>query len=211
MFRALALTAACLFCVTACNREHAQEPAPDVAREAAVPAGPEAPEETAEAPHSAGEFSAREPDFVHLAAIRNARATATGKLARMYLKYDRTPVEGHVVMRATDGSYLSAGLTYEPDLAPLIKQMEPGYLYEVEFEVTGVSTGGRPEGKILAVDRQTSQPVADQTRFLPAVQQVEQAEQLSEEEKRARREELREALESLADSLEKRAEESRSR
>ncbi|MEW6778147.1 MAG: hypothetical protein AB1405_17755 [Bdellovibrionota bacterium] len=179
-----------------CTREKDEAPAPDVAAAAA-------PSEEKREPLPPG----REPDYQYLAQIRRARDASKGKIARMHLKFNQKSRPEHVVMLATDGSYGSTTLHYAPEFAPMIDDMKPGYVYEIEFRVTGVSTGGQPQGDILAVDRRSAGPVPDQTRFLPAVEAVEKARELPPEVKEARREAMRKQLEGTVESIENKQEE----
>ena len=215
--------------VIACSGDRDDAPAPDVtsgsvteapAAEslADAPAEPNeaAPEaagarETEEAPSSVAapgyRPGSREPDYKHLAQIRKARDEAKGKLARMYLKFSRHHdwLENTVIMLATDGSYASVMLHYDEGFKQMVLDMKKGYVYELEFEVSEVSSGGQPRGEILSIDRRSSGPVADQTKFLPAVEAVQAAKELPDYVKEARRKKMRETLENLAESVEENA------
>ncbi len=179
-----------------CTREKDEAPAPDVAATAA-------PSEEKREPLPPG----REPDYQYLAQIRRARDASKGKIARMHLKFSQKSRPEHVVMIATDGSYGSTTLHYASEFSPVIDDMKPGYVYEIEFRVTGVSTGGQPQGDILAVDRRSAGPVPDQTRFLPAVEAVEKARELPPEVKEARREAMQKQLEGVVEGVESKREE----
>ncbi|MCB0221699.1 MAG: hypothetical protein KDH09_18525 [Chrysiogenetes bacterium] len=195
----------------------AEAPAPDAPADTATEAAESAPaaaeaQKTEEAPTSVAapgyQPGSREPDYKHLAQIRKARDEAKGKLARMYLKFSRHHewIENTVVMLATDGSYASVMLHYDEGFKQMVLDMKKGYVYELEFEVNEVSSGGQPRGEILSIDRRSSGPVADQTKFLPAVEAVQAAKQLPEYVKEARRKKMRETLENLAESVEENAE-----
>lgn len=210
-----------LLSVAACSRDGNGAPAPDVAGQpipAKAPAAPvaeakaDSPEEAAsavaEAPAQVAapgyKPGSREPDYQHIAEVRNAREASTGKLARMYLKfnYHHEWLENTVKMLATDGSYLSVLLHYDEGFKPTVLNMKKGFVYEIEFEVTEVSSGGQPRGNILSIDRRSSGPVADQTRFLPAIEAVQAARELPEHVKEARRERMREDLEKVVEAVE---------
>lgn len=206
-----------------CKRESEQAPAPDVALESqkieAVPV-PREPEFQLPPNAAAGAVTLansvapgaaeraarrpdRTPDFKYLAQIRNAGDAGKGKLARMYLKfskhYEFQP--RWVVMVATDGSYASAMLHYEEGFEQMVKDMQPGFLYEVEFEVTGVSTGGQPRGEIVTIDQRSAGPVADQTQFLPAIEAVQKARELPPEAKEVRRAKMYRDLKKVVDQV----------
>lgn len=195
-----------------CSRESQEAPAPDMASDSA-PAGAEhvSMEQVAAAGDKAVQRSQnqqREPDYKHLAQIRNAGEGSVGKVARMYLKlnrhYEYKP--RWVVMLATDGSYASTMLHYDEGFEPLVKNMKPGFVYDVEFEVLRVTSGGQPWGEMLSIDQKSNEPVQDQTQFLPAVEAIHQAKQLPENVKEARRELLREKLTEFVDEADQRTE-----
>lgn len=217
-----------LSAIAACNNEQAEAPAPDVSAKTeseTVASSSRSEEETAPAkggrsekpveaaPTSASapgyEPGSREPDYKHLSQIRRAREHSYGKLARMYLKLNRHHdwLENTVVMLATDGSYSSAMLHYDEGFKPAVLGMKRGFVYEVEFEVTKVSSGGQPRGEILSIDRRSSGPVADQTKFLPAVEAVHAAKELPEEIKEARRKKIHNSLENIVETVEEGTEE----
>ena len=201
----------------ACSAERDDAPAPDVATEPAASAREAAPEspvtETGEGKPKAAPSAmaaagyqpgSREPDYKHIAQIRKARDEAKGKLARMYLKLNRHHdwLENTVVMLATDGSYGTAMLHYDDGFKQTVLDMKRGFVYEIEYEITEVSSGGQPRGEILSIDRRSSGPVADQTKFLPAIEAVQAAKELPDYVKEARRKKMRETLEKVAESVE---------
>lgn len=195
--------------ISACSREGGDAPAPDVMPQAETSA-PAAVSETA-APSVETATTPREPDYIYLAQIRKAGAAATGKRARMFLKlykrYDDRP--NWVLMLATDGSYSTTRLHYEDSFKPMVDEMKRGYVYEVEFEISGVSSGGQPFGEIVSIDKRTAGAVTGTNQFLPAVEAVEQARQLPPEVKAQRREAMREQLTEIVEKVEGRTEEIR--
>jgi len=195
--------ALCLAAIPACNRNKDEAPAPDVASAAAAPgaAGAAAP---GGAPTSAGRPLPQEPDYIHLNSIIKDGEKSKGKYARMQLKLKANPKPGWITMLATDGSYLSAMLHYSDEFTPLVSGMKPGYVFEVDFQIDKVTTGGLPVGEMLAVDRKSAAPVADKTYFLPAIEAVKKAENLPPEAKEARRQQMRQQLEGVVNYVEER-------
>ncbi len=198
--RAALLCVLALAGTTACNRSKDEAPAPDVA---SVPA-PAAGQSPEGAPRAAGRPLNQEPDYVYLNSIIQDGEKSKGKFARMKLKLKANPKPGWITMLATDGSYLSAMFHYTDEFAPIVGDMKPGYVYEVDFEITKVTTGGLPVGEMLAVDRKSSAPVADKTYFLPAIEAVKRAENLPPEGKEARRRQMHEQLEGMVNYVEER-------
>ncbi len=132
---------------------------------------------------------------------KSGKAFAVGKRAQIMLKFNMRPQPDWIVMLATDGSYQIAFLQFDEKFKPMVDTMKPGTPYLVDFEVTDVTSGGAPRGKILAINSRTDFPPPENP-LQEVVDNVKAIENLPPEEKARRRQLMRETLHKQVDAIE---------